>query len=673
MFVSYDSTSGEEDIVEKKRTIHSFNRRRTPRKTYRDVYRFSSSSEESDQSHDDSEEEYVPSDTDTEEISNEGTYEIVDASEENGRGIESPSDEFLADVQEEPRTRTAIQIETTKNTSSRRVYDKKQCCLFCDKLYSQITKHWYSAHKTHPLVLEISQENDRKQKLALITLLRNKGNHFHNCAVLKAGTGTLLVAYRPKGNPKSWEDYRPCPSCLGYYIKTDLYRHRCKVRLTKPGGRVASRALLLLPCPVSCRPEVLEIISEMRDGPVKEAIHGDPLLLKLASRLFMRHGHSNRENMRAKLREMGRLINELKTFDALKNATLADCLKPKWFKTVITAVRSLAKFDQKAMKYKHPSVAIKLGHTIRKCCQILKGQGIETSDKQLTKDAGQFLDLCDLEWCEEVSHKATKELYERKRNATKRLPLAEDTVKLVNFLKQGMKDNASKLINPGDDFSSTWRLVAELALTYLIIFNRRRQGEVSKLKILEFSKAIRGSTNPDIERCLTKGEQQLCRRYYRVEIPGKRGRTVPVLMDLKVFETLTLLNKSRMKAGVSRDNPYVFGCNMYSSVSYIRGSDCLRKFSVDCGAEHPHTLTSTSFRKHVATMTQVMEFGENDLESLARHMGHEIGVHREHYRLPEDTLQLAKLSKLLLLMEQGKVEKLAGKTLDNILLDMEAG
>ena len=51
---------------------------------------------------------------------------------------------------------------------------------------------------------------------------------------------------------------------------------------------------------------------------------------------------------------------------------------------------------------------------------------------------------------------------------------------------------------------------------------------------------------------------------------------------------------------------------------------------------------------------------------LAGFLGHNIDVHREFYRLPEDTLQLAKCGKMLLLMDQGRLNESAGKSLTEI-------
>ncbi|KAI4789669.1 hypothetical protein KUCAC02_035106, partial [Chaenocephalus aceratus] len=48
---------------------------------------------------------------------------------------------------------------------------------------------------------------------------------------------------------------------------------------------------------------------------------------------------------------------------------------------------------------------------------------------------------------------------------------------------------------------------------------------------------------------------------------------------------------------------------------------------------------------------------------------HDIRVHRQYYRLPEATTQLAKISKLLLAMEKGSLKDLQGKTLEEIQIE----
>lgn len=70
--------------------------------------------------------------------------------------------------------------------------------------------------------------------------------------------------------------------------------------------------------------------------------------------------------------------------------------------------------------------------------------------------------------------------------------------------------------------------------------------------------------------------------------------------------------------------------------------------AVASGAKNPTALTSTKLRKQVATVAQLLNFNEEDVEQLANFMGHSKDVHKTFYRLPESTFQIAKVSKFYL-------------------------
>ena len=107
-------------------------------------------------------------------------------------------------------------------------------------------------------------------------------------------------------------------------------------------------------------------------------------------------------------------------------------------------------------------------------------------------------------------------------------------------------------------------------------------------------------------------------------------------MDSLVDETL------RERADIASDNPHVFAlCR--GSMSYIRGNDILRASSVECGASRPELLRSTNLRKHIATMSQILNLKENERDQLVQFMGHDVKIHREFYRLPNDIVQTAQV------------------------------
>jgi len=63
-------------------------------------------------------------------------------------------------------------------------------------------------------------------------------------------------------------------------------------------------------------------------------------------------------------------------------------------------------------------------------------------------------------------------------------------------------------------------------------------------------------------------------------------------------------------------------------------------------------------------MSQLLNQYNNDREQLANFMGHDLAIHNEYHRLLDETLQISRVSKILLAMESGNVHELKGKTLE---------
>ena len=156
-----------------------------------------------------------------------------------------------------------------------------------------------------------------------------------------------------------------------------------------------------------------------------------------------------------------------------------------------------------------------------------------------------------------------------------------------------------------------------------------------------------------------------------VEIRGKRGRKVPVILTTEMTSSINLLIKTRKVVGIPDENPYVFPRPSRQSLEHMRACDCLRKFATRCEPplSNPANVTSTKLRKYIATISQVLSLKETEVDWLARHLGHDIRVHRDFYRLHESTIEIAKVSKLLLTVDQGETNKLSGKTLTEIDLN----
>lgn len=140
-----------------------------------------------------------------------------------------------------------------------------------------------------------------------------------------------------------------------------------------------------------------------------------------------------------------------------------------------------------------------------------------------------------------------------------------------------------------------------------------------------------------------------------------------MLLSPDMVNAITRLTEKRQDCGVLAENIFLFA--RPHCLTPYRGQDCLRIYATECGAENPEHLRSTQLRKHVATLSQILNLKNHELDQVANFLGHDIRVHREYYRLPEATTQLAKISKLLIAMEKGSLKSLQGKTLEEIEIE----
>ncbi len=97
--------------------------------------------------------------------------------------------------------------------------------------------------------------------------------------------------------------------------------------------------------------------------------------------------------------------------------------------------------------------------------------------------------------------------------------------------------------------------------------------------------------------------------------------------------------------------------------------DVIRQIAQSCGAKTPSDVILHQTEEAHGHMSKVLNLKDNEMDDLADFLGHDIRVHRQYYRLPEGTLQLAKISKILMAMERGQMSEFKGKNLDEIQID----
>ncbi|KAG1946086.1 hypothetical protein F2P79_013653 [Pimephales promelas] len=575
----------------------------------------------------------------------------------------------------EDSTRTGeIPCVQSSNVSS--TVNKNNYCYICCKPQSKFARHLKIHETTNMDVARVlALPKCSKERKQMLDKLRNKGNYEHNARVLESGTGSLKLRRKPKNEYKS-EDYVPCMYCHAMFLRRDLWRH-IRNCLSKPEevevdriepGRTRVLSLATMSNATMCQPisqGVWKLLTVMKDDEISAAVRSDFCILQLAQSFFNRHGQdpTKYEYIRQKLREAGRLLLILQREFTIQ--TLEDAVRPANFNVLIQAVKKVSGFNGEKHTYQTPSLALKLGHSLQKICDIVHCRALMAEDTEMVRSTQTFKKLYSAKWAELISHTALNTLSEAHFNKPSTIPFTEDVQCLHQHLEK-VADSASENLK-NTQSAQAYGELSRATLAKVILFNRRRGGEVAKMKLKNFLERDTTPLHADVAAGLTKFEKKLCAHFSRVEIRGKRGRKVAVLLSPDMVDALTHLVSRRKECGVPEENVFLFG--RPSCLTPYRGQDCLRIYANECGAKKPEFLRSTQLRKHVATLSQVLNLKNHELDQVADFLGHDIRVHREYYRLPEATTQLAKISKLLLAMEKGTLASLQGKTLEQIEIE----
>ncbi|KAJ8956143.1 hypothetical protein NQ314_006769 [Rhamnusium bicolor] len=240
--------------------------------------------------------------------------------------------------------------------------------------------------------------------------------------------------------------------------------------------------------------------------------------------------------------------------------------------------------------------------------------------------------------------------------------------KFETYLKNLITRAKVRLVE-NSSHKSEYRNLLEGIFCTVMIFNKRRVGELQRMTVLGFLKNYNNIPSSEFERALTNSEKILYQSLKRIVIRGKRGRGVPVLFDKSTVESIEYLIAIRKNFDLA-ENTFLFG--VPGTMNSISGYAVLRKHAKIALHDDQRALliTSTKLRKQLATITQIFKMEQNELEQLAKFMGHTGKTHAEYYRLPDDIYQTAKISKLLLLSKEGALEKFKGKKLEEIDIDV---
>jgi len=206
-------------------------------------------------------------------------------------------------------------------------------------------------------------------------------------------------------------------------------------------------------------------------------VKNDPLIRAFGTRYLKCHKEKHLITVVSnKMRELGRFLIAMRQ-NCDKLLTLQDCLTPNLFDSIIKSIKQIAGYDSKTDLFKASSLVLKIGTSLKQCCDIceyvvLKKSSllrpVEDTDISNIKTVESLIQK---QWSHELATNASKELYQNKWNKPALLPLTSDI----------------KIFRDRVAFKS----LQETILAQLILLNLKRAGEVQRIFLATYLNSTR--------------------------------------------------------------------------------------------------------------------------------------------------------------------------------------
>ncbi|KAL3287145.1 hypothetical protein HHI36_001624 [Cryptolaemus montrouzieri] len=361
--------------------------------------------------------------------------------------------------------------------------------------------------------------------------------------------------------------------------------------------------------------------------------------------------------IRSKLRCVAKFYITLK--EIVPHITkLEQCFDPEYYDDVIKAINVMCTLNEQTGCYKTPATAFAIGSYLKKISFYLVTEYIKRKDDVGQKNIKDFLHLLQEGLSHDIYKTVEENQLEQKRKRKIDLPNSEDIHCLSDYLEKQRIIYTKKLKST---FSvQVFKELMSILLVSLQIFNRRRAGEMERIKIDDFLKYEALEETDEMLENISEEEKRM------EEIMGKLGRGVPVMIRKDNLESINLILEFREQMGVASTNPYLFGVPGSKTYSHLSATQLMNKYSNLCGAIKPETLRGTKLRKHFATKCATMNLGNTEIKDIADYMGHDERIHVDHYRLPNATKDIMRISNILETASGNKGENFGETSILNV-------
>ncbi|GBP81159.1 hypothetical protein EVAR_25085_1 [Eumeta japonica] len=289
-----------------------------------------------------------------------------------------------------------------------------------------------------------------------------------------------------KGTNES--DYLPCPKCLGFYARKQLWKHKKKCNPGPSGKNVQAEAQNLM-CRLSSHTpskKLNEVFGRMRADKISFVAKQDPIICEFAENYMKVHREDHFISVTSrKMRELAKLLIETQRKKP-EIKTFFDALKPQNYDTLVAATKVVAKYDENTDRYCSPTYAMNISTTIKQCCNIAIKRILKTESSvkaaEMQADLRVLVQLIESSWKFDVSSNAADDLNLKKWNKVTIVPLASDLKLLKDHLCIAAQNASAQLTQEGNSQNTAaYNELLETVFCRALLLNRRRPGELQRL------------------------------------------------------------------------------------------------------------------------------------------------------------------------------------------------
>lgn len=174
---------------------------------------------------------------------------------------------------------------------------------------------------------------------------------------------------------------------------------------------------------------------------ISVAAKSDKLITAFGSRYLKCHKEKHLiQVVSQKMRLLARFLIAVQS-EVTEISSLQKCLSPKYFDVIVKSSKQVAGYNSETDSYSSPSVILKLGQSLKQCCEIAEFLILKNGDDSVNmekdkQNVNNLKYIIEKQWSYELSTNASKEIYQNKWNKPALLPLTSDIKLFREYLIQ---------------------------------------------------------------------------------------------------------------------------------------------------------------------------------------------------------------------------------------------